>query len=152
MFEIEWLMPPEIQDLLENTKGQAAQAEILTQLIEYSDYFPQYADEIAENWKNNCDETYSEIHYALDKSDKELVTDLAVKCHSLEEAKELINMLCGAKDGIYDYDTVIADAVNKTNTVQRIDDFEFTDELTKIANGGVRPSIETLLGIKINGR
>lgn len=152
MFEIEWLMPPEIQDLLDNTKGLENKAELLTQLVEYSAYFPKYADEITENWNKYSDEPYSEVNYALDKADKELVTDLAVKCHSIEEAKELINMLCGAKDGIYDYDTVIADAVNKTNTVQRIDDFEFTDELTKIANGGVRPSIETLLGIKINGR
>ena len=97
------------------------------------------------------EERYPVGEYSISDSDKKFVIEYAKEKNSLEKTKELINKLCSTKDGVIDYDDIIAEAEIEITTIQNIDSFEFTDISEKSATSDKpkrHTSINTILGFK----
>ena len=153
VFDIDYLLIEPLKKHLYSLKSIEYQVLFLLQLIDFEINFKEYSNKIASNWYEMTEERYREGEYSLADSDKKFVLEYAREKNSLDKAKDLINKLCNCKDGVLDYDDIIAEAENEISTIQDISNFKFTEiseDTEKSKKLGKHTSIGTILGFKPN--
>lgn len=146
MFNIDYLLTPLILERLNSIQGIKEQTSFLFSIIEFDVYFPDICNDIAAFWYQNTGERYNCIEYIITNSDKTFILEYASNIRNLGKVKSLINKLCSISDGVYDHDTIIADAVNEISTIQNIDDFDFTEDLGRQKQN--KPTLTSVLSMK----
>ena len=151
MFDIDFLLIEPLKEHLNSLQNIEYQVLFLFQLIDFEKNFAEYSNKISDNWYKMTEERYPVGEYSFSDNDKKFIIEYAKEKNSLEKAKELINKLCNTKDGVLDYDDIIAEAENEITTIQNIDGFEFTDISKKSVTSDKakkHTSINTILGFK----
>ncbi len=143
MFSIDFLITRNIEYLLNKAENIVDKTEILLQLIEFPRYFSEYMQEISEKWYIHTNTRYNEEEYIIPDDDMNFIREYADKINNITKVKELINKLASLKDGVYDYDAIMAEAENDISLFTHIDDFNFTGSNTSKRNK--KPSITSLL-------
>ena len=127
MFDINDLMTPKIRARFDKLTQIRSQAVFLLQLLDYTLYFPDEADEITRYCKDCCNEIYDTGKFLKLKSYSEFIKNYASRVHDIDEVKKLINELCsGILDEMNNLDEIIDKAQSVFDTVQSIDDYEFS--------------------------
>ena len=151
MFDIDYLLIEPLKEHLNSLQNIEYQVLFLFQLIDFEKNFAEYSNKISDNWYKMTEERYPVGEYSFSDNDKKFIIEYAKEKNNLEKAKELINKLCNTKDGVLDYDDIIAEAENEITTIQNIDSFEFTDmseNSKKTDTPKKHTSINTILGFK----
>ena len=143
MFSIDFLITRNIEYLLNKAENIVDKTEILLHLIEFPRYFSEYMQEISEKWYIHTNTRYNEEEYIIPDDDMNFIREYADKINNITKVKELINKLASLKDGVYDYDAIMAEAENDISLCTHIDDFNFTGNNN--SNGSKKPSITSLL-------
>ena len=143
MFDIENLITKPIQIRLDSINNTDEQAVFLLKLIDFEANFKDDAGEIAKLWFENTQERYSSGDYYIDEDTKALIYRYARFTENIEKVKSVINKLLSVDDGVYDYDTIIAEMEEEMLILRNISDFEFSD--------GVKNNKTAKLGLKSIG-
>ncbi|MBQ7752025.1 MAG: hypothetical protein IJR79_03540 [Clostridia bacterium] len=127
MFDINDLMTPKVRARFDKLTQIRSQAVFLLQLLDYTLYFPDEADEITRYCKDCCNEIYDTGKFLKLKSYSEFIKNYASRVHDIDEVKKLINELCsGILDEMDNLDEIIDKAQSVFEPVQSIDDYEFS--------------------------
>ena len=127
MFDINDLMTPKVRARFDKLTQIRSQAVFLLQLLDYTLYFPDEADEITRYCKDCCNEIYDTVKFLKLKSYSEFIKNYASRVHDIDEVKKLINELCsGILDEMDNLDEIIDKAQSFFEPVQSIDDYEFS--------------------------
>ena len=127
MFDINDLMTPKVRARFDKLTQIRSQAVFLLQLLDYTLYFPDEADEITRYCKDCCNEIYDTGKFLKLKSYSEFIKNYASRVHDIDEVKKLINELCsGILDEMDNLDEIIDKAQSAFEPVQSIDDYEFS--------------------------
>lgn len=140
MFDIENLITKSMQTRLDSIKNTDEQAVFLLRLIDFEANFKDDAVEIAKLWFENTQERYSSGEHYIDDDTKALIYRYARFTGSIEKVKNVINKLLSIDDGVYDYDSVIAEMEEEMLLLRNIDDFEFSNgsKTRKRAKSGLK--------------
>ena len=138
MFDIDYLITPYIQNLLDESTETAAQAKILIQLLNFRKYYSNDAANIAAQWADKAETVYNMEIYSNIFSDKQFIKDYADSTQSLKKTKKLINDLCIdlEENNGNNYRDIIAKAENDFSAIQDLSDADFT--FLPILNGQVQ--------------
>ena len=127
MFDINDLMTPKVRARFDKLTQIRSQAVFLLQLLDYTLYFPDEADEITRYCKDCCNEIYDTGKFLKLKSYSEFIKNYASRVHDIDMVKKLINELCsGILDEMDNLDEIIDKAQSAFEPVQSIDDYEFS--------------------------
>ena len=127
MFDINDLMTPKVRTRFDKLTQIRSQAVFLLQLLDYTLYFPDEADEITRYCKDCCNEIYDTGKFLKLKSYSEYIKNYASRVHDIDMVKNLINELCsGILDEMDNLDEIIDKAQSAFEPVQSIDDYEFS--------------------------
>lgn len=147
MFDIKYLLIPEISGNFNAISDYTEKVEFIFRLLDFDIHFREYADKINENWINEAEERYSAEDYTFMTSEKPFVIEYACKVRNTEKLLDLINKLCNPE--VYDYDTVIDEAENSISVIANIDDYEFTDfDVRKTEQPVRKTSLDVLLNFE----
>ena len=155
MFDIDYLLINPLEEHLYSLKNIEYQVFFLFQLLEFDKNFKEYSDKISDHWYEMTEEQYPISGYTLSESDKIFIIEYAKEINNLSKVKKLINKLCNCKDGVLDYDDIMAEAENEISTIQNINNFDFTQILQSTSdnkNGTKHTSINTILAFKPNNK
>lgn len=128
MFDIDYLITPYIQSLLDESTETAAQAKILLQLLNFRKYYSKDAANIAAQWAEKAETAYNMEIYSTIFSDMQFIKDYADSTQSLKKTKKLINDLCTdlqINNG-NNYREIIDKAGNDFSAIQDLSDADFT--------------------------
>lgn len=127
LFNIDNLITPHRQGVLDSCKSLAGKIDELFKLTEFTNYLtPEEVEEINNYYFSRTGERYTEVF--LSEDDKELVKEYAACYPNLGEIKQLINGLCYSDT----YDECVAAAQAKINDYRVQQEKEASDYAKEI--------------------
>ncbi len=130
MFDINDLMSPKVREQFDNLSHIRSQAVFLVRLLDYTQFFPDEAEEITRYCKDTANTVYDTSKFLKIKPYTEFIKDYAVRTCDINKVKDLINELCsGILHEMDNFDEIIDRAKSAFEIVESIDDFEFTDTM-----------------------
>ena len=130
MFDINDLMSPKVREQFDNLSHIRSQAVFLVHLLDYTQFFPDEAEEITRYCKETANTVYDTSKFLQIQPYTEFIKDYAVRTCDINKVKDLINELCsGILHEMDNFDEIIDRAKSAFEIVESIDDFEFTDSM-----------------------
>lgn len=131
MFNINSFMSPNIRKQFESLDYISGQAVFLLKLLDYTRFYPEYADEISKYCKEHDNMVFPTERFSDIWGQKDFIIGYAKRVRSMDKVKKLINDLCtDLLDENDNFDLIIDKAQSAYDIVQSIDDFDFVGKTT----------------------
>ena len=131
MFDVNSFMTPTLRKRFVALKSISAQAVFLLELLDYTNYFKNEADEISIYCKENDNTVFSTEKFERMWNKRDFITRYAKRVRSTERVTKLINELCSdLLNKGENFDSIIEREKSVFNVVQSIDDFQVLDKTT----------------------
>ena len=126
-FDINDLITPYIQKLLDGNSDIVEQTDILMKLLDYDKNYSENAASIGHKWSTATGKTYNVSVFYPIQSDIKAIKEYAEGTGSIKKVKNLINDLCTAlMNGDNNYRDIIDNSDKDFSPIQDLSDADFT--------------------------